>query len=359
MAETETQPGAAEGMHFQPPSPEDFMLVTSTAFGALQAHTLGAAVRLGIFEALPEEGCTVEQVSERCGTQPAETLRLLRALTSMGFTTFDRDVYRATAAGRLVDGRSFMSMKPMVSLFTDTLTVRAWEGLEDSIRSGRASFPDHFGKPFFDYLTENPPAAARFDDAMTKLGSLTAIETLFDFSPYHTVVDIGGGEGTFLARILEANPHLRGILFDSEETVERAREMVRERGLDSRLTCQAGDFFEAVPPDGDLYLMKGIMHDWNDAAATRILTAARRAMSPDAHLLLIDAVLDDSQAPPARDSYLMDLNLLVNFGGGERTAAQQRQLLRGAGFVEPTIRQLPPPAGIAFIESTPSATPLE
>lgn len=347
--------GPSQEMEFEPPTELDFGLMTSIAFGALQAQTLGAAVRLGVIEAISESGSVAAEVAQQCGAGEREIARLLQTLATMGLLRAQDGRYWATAAGRLVDGRARMSMKPMVELFTDTLTVRAWERLDESIRTGEASFPGLFGKPFFDYLGDDDEAAQRFDGAMTQLGSFLPLEQMFEFSSYRTIVDVGGGEGTFLTRILHAHPGVHGTLLDREAAITRAQAKIRDAGLDERFTGEVGDFFEQVPAGADLYVLKGIMHDWNDEKAVQILQTVRKAMRPDSRLLLIDAILQEGGGPEARDSYLMDLNLLVNFGGGERTAAQQYQLLEAAGFEPPEIRPLPPPAGIAFIVSTAKA----
>ena len=183
----------------------------------------------------------------------------------------------------------------------------------------------------FDYFARHPEAAAVFDAAMTSRSAQEneAIAAAYDFSGLRTIVDAGGGHGSLLAAILRANPGLRGVLFDRPQVVAEARHRLDAAGLEGRWEAVAGDFFDAVPAGGDAYLLKRVIHDWDDERAVAILRNCQRAMSEGGRLLVIELVI-----PPGNDpsfSKLFDLLMLVQSGGQERTEAEYRTLLDAAG----------------------------
>jgi orsellinic acid C2-O-methyltransferase len=160
------------------------------------------------------------------------------------------------------------------------------------------------------------------------------VTNAFDFSQCRTVVDIGGGNGALIAGILSANPHLRGVVFDLEQGLAGAREYLQRRGVGDRCTTVPGDFFKSVPPGSDCYLLRFILHDWDDSHAAQILATVRRAMAPGSRLLVIDYLLP-AVADASQDSRLalsVDINMFVMFGGRERTEVEMRSMLGAAGF---------------------------
>ena len=172
----------------------------------------------------------------------------------------------------------------------------------------------------------------------------------YDFAGARTVVDVGGGQGALLAAVLAAHPQARGVLFDQPEVVAGAAPLLRAAGVADRCAVVGGSFFEAVPDGGDVYLLSRVIHDWDDAQATTILRACRRAMGPAARLLLVERVLAPGNTPdPNRFS---DLNMLVMLGGQERTAAEFAALYQAAGFR--LTRVLPLPAAVSLIEGQPA-----
>jgi SAM-dependent methyltransferase len=216
------------------------------------------------------------------------------------------------------------------------ITERAWSELLYTVETGEPAFRRVFGKDSFAYLAEHPEDAANFDAAMSAFTAPIAavVATAYDFSRVRHVVDVGGGNGALLMGILKACPRLKGTLFDRPEVVERARPRVHELGLADRCEAVGGDFFAQVPAGADAYLLKHVIHDWNDDQAAAILQACRRAMSPAARLLIVEGVypprIDQSEA--SRGAAANDVNMLVCTGGRQRSEAEFRSLYAAAGF---------------------------
>ena len=221
-----------------------------------------------------------------------------------------------------------------------------------SVRTGRPAFHEVFGQDVFDYLGTHPEAASIFNAAMT---SRTGQDNAFVIPAYDwpagTIVDVGGGQGALLTAILGRASDARGILYDRPQVIEAARGAIDAAGLSDRCRLVAGDFFAEVPAGGDLYLLKRVIHDWDDERAGTILRVCRAAMGPGARLLLIDAVLAEGNAPDW--GKLIDLQMLVMTSGGrERTEAGFRSLLAAAGFrLE---RVIPAGPTASLIEAVPS-----
>jgi SAM-dependent methyltransferase len=184
----------------------------------------------------------------------------------------------------------------------------------------------------YDYYTTHPADLAYFSRAMGNVSALVANGTVrhYDFSHARHIVDVGGADGGLLLAILEANPYVRGTVFDRPQVVGAARQAIEAKNYQARCEAVAGDFFEAVPQGGDLYMLKFILVDWKDAEALRILKNCRRAISPDGKLLVIEMTIPDTNEPSP--GQLFDLNMLVMTGGQERTQSEYGALLARAGF---------------------------
>ena len=212
-------------------------------------------------------------------------------------------------------------------------TWRPWGHLTYSVRTGRSAFDHVFGTGIFDYIGEHPDAAAVLNDAMTALSTTesTAIAEAYDFSRIRTLVDVGGGHGYLLATIAKRNPGMRGILFELPHAVPGANDLFRREGLGDRCSALGGDFFEGVPPGGDGYIMKLVLHDWDDKCASQILRNCHRVTQPGDRLLVVERVISaDDESDIGK---LNDLEMLVlTAGGRERTEADFRGLYERAGF---------------------------
>jgi ubiquinone/menaquinone biosynthesis C-methylase UbiE len=185
---------------------------------------------------------------------------------------------------------------------------------------------------FFEYFRRHPDERALFDRLMVSQTApiARAVAGAYDFSPFGTIVDVGGGHGALALGLLEAYPHLRGIVFDQPAVAVGARQAIEAAGLTDRCTADGGDFFVAVSEGGDAYLLKFILHDWHDERCVAILRTCRRVMPANGRLLVIELLVPPGNAPSYAKS--QDVNMLVNLGGRERTEAEYRELFRTAGF---------------------------
>jgi hypothetical protein len=293
------------------------------------------ATRLGIADALAGGPQTAGRLAERCGAHARSLHRLLRALASLGvFAEAEDGRFTLTPMAELLRSDVPGSLRGFALYSGDPKQhrYRAWGDLHESVHTGEPAFRRLVGMPPFAYLAESPDAAADFDAAMESYTAecVGAILAHYDFSRCANVIDVGGGHGRVLAEVLKKHASLRGVVFDLPHVVERARALLGREGLSGRSECVGGDFFEAVPAGADLYLLKCIVHDWDDAEAVAILRSCRRAMTRDARLLLVEAVI-----PPGNDACLgklMDVNMLVIHGGLERSRAEFAALLDKAGF---------------------------
>jgi len=220
----------------------------------------------------------------------------------------------------------------MADYFGDQWSWLPWGNFLGAVQTGKTAFDSTFGEPVFDYLAKHPAESAVFNEGMTGFTSVIApaVVEAYDFSQFGTIVDVGGGHGILVNTILAANPKLKGIVFDSPNVTVGASEPIRAAGLADRCQAIGGDFFQSVPAGGDAYLMKHIIHDWPDDAATKILANCRKAVNPGGKLLLVELVIRPGNEPDF--GKLMDLEMLVIASGKERTEAEYRALLAAAGW---------------------------
>ena len=201
------------------------------------------------------------------------------------------------------------------------------------------------------YLDQNSGAASQFHDAMATYSRLeaAAIAEAYNFAANSTVVDVGGGEGTLLAALLSAHPSLSGVLFDQPAVVARAAQVFASAGVAARAAWAGGDFFSSALPDGDVYILKSVVHNWDDEPAKRLLQSCRRAMRPHARLLIAERIVPSDNAPS--EAKLFDINMLTIVGGRERTYGEYRGLLESAGFA--LGREIATTSPLSLIEAQP------
>lgn len=331
--------------------------IVKLAFGAMAAHTVAAAARLDVLGRIGDGERSADDLAAECVAEPGTLTRLLRALTGLGLLTEPAPGrFAATPAGALLRRDAPGSMHSFVEMFTHPAMLRAWERLDDSVRSGGPSFEAVHGTDFFGYLAEHPQLSEQFNAAMSQGTAHTAalLPTAFPFDRHTAVADIGGGDGTLLAGLLRAHPHLRGILFDRAEGLAQAGPRLAEDGLTDRCSLVAGDFFATAPEGADVYLLKSVLHDWNDEQCGRILGHVRKVVPDGGRLLIIEPVLPaTANAEGDGIRYLTDLNMLVNLGGRERTRDDFERLCRAAGFALRTVTPFPRPNRYALIEAEP------
>jgi hypothetical protein len=303
--------------------------VAALVFGFFPAQVVQTLARLGVPDALGDGALDLGTLAGRTGTQPDALARLLRSAVGLDLVSRDPDgAYALTAGGRLLRSGLPGSIGNLAQLFCGDAVWRAWGALEWSVRTGEPSFEKITGSPAFAHIAADPRLNAVFTEAMAEGTRMAApgIVAACDLTGVTTLADIGGGNGTLLAAFLDAHPHLRGILFDSPSGAA-------ETVAGERCEVVTGDFFREVPR-ADAYVVKSVVHDWDDERATAILARVRAAMPPDGVVFLVEPILrDDPEVLPDQRMLLMsDLNMLVCLGGRERTQDQFVDLLTAAGL---------------------------
>ncbi|MCF6155288.1 MAG: methyltransferase [Candidatus Brocadia sp.] len=303
------------------------------AAGHFRAQAIYVAAKLGIADLLKDGPKTINELSNATKAHAYSLYRLLRALASIDiFQEEEEGRFGLTPLATTLQSDSTTSVLPGVLLAGSEFHWEAWSNLFHSVMTGESAFEHINGIRFFDYLAKNPDAGVTFDAWMTRSSEMQipAIVNSYDFSGYQTIVDIGGGHGSLLAAILKANPHLKGILFDMPEVLRSAKK-IRNTGIEARCEMVSGDMFRSIPPGGDLYILKTVIHDWSDELSIKILRNCHAAMTDQTRLLVIESIVPTGNQP--HFSKFMDLNMLVlNHGGRERTEAEYRSLFHSAGF---------------------------
>jgi hypothetical protein len=279
----------------------------------------------------------------------------MRALASNGIFTLRRNGrFALTRVGHAARSDYPGSMAPMIAMVGNSEHWEHWGSLLHSVRTGETAVERLRGAPIFEYLDTNPEYAAVFNDAMTGVSAM-AIEMAvprYDFTSFKRVVDVGGGHGALLAAVLAAAPRAHGVLFDLPSVVDGARAVLADAGVAPRCTLEGGSFFDAVPDGADAYLMKTVIHDWDDEKSLAILRNVRTAIAADGKLLLMELVLPEGA--PHHPGTLLDLEMLVHAGGRERTAVEYRDLLSRAGFH--MTRVIPTAGPMSIVEAVPASS---
>lgn len=335
----------------EPSRPTD-LFASSPLHDVMYGHIHSAALRAvavhRIADHLAGGPRTAEELAARTATHGPSLHRVLRLLAIRGlFREDERGAFRLTEEGQGLRTDLPGSQHPSVLMITDPMFRRSADGLTDTLRTGLPGFTEAYGATFFEYLTKSPEDRATFDAGMATLSGPVdeLVAQAYDFPPGSRVVDVAGGRGGLLRAFLTRNPTLTGVLFDQPVTV--AEHVLSGPGLAGRYEIDGGDFFAAVPAGGDFYVLKHILHDWNDDDALRILGSVRRAAPAGARLLVVDAVLPEASAP--HPGVEVDIVMLMVLRGRERTAGEFDALLARAGFrVE---RILPTPSLPSIVEA--------
>jgi hypothetical protein len=318
--------------------------------GFMATHTVYAVARLGVADALADGPRPAAEVAAGLGTDADATYRLLRAAAALRLLREDAGGrFALTPLGATLRADRDDSMRPVVLMIGDPAYQVVWGRLWESVTTGAPSAEAALGVPMWEYLDRDPQFAAAFNDAMTRLSALDwpTVEAAYDFTPFSTIVDVGGGHGQLLARMLGAAPAATGVLLERESVIAGAEAHLRDAGVLERCRLEAGSIFETAPDDGDLYVLRRVLHDFDDDRATAILTTLRRHMPDGATLLLMESVV-----PPGNDPHFaksLDLDMLVFVGGRERTEAELATLLHRAGFR--TTRVVPTISTISLVEA--------
>lgn len=314
----------------QPP-PSAVMMQIIISF--MQTQAVYVAAKLGIADLVKDKPKSSAELAQATGVDARSLYRVLRALSSIGvFTEVDPDSFGLTPLAETLRSDVPGSLRDTAVYMGEEWHLRPWNNIMYSVETGRPSFDHIFGQPVFPYFSQHPKDARVFNDAMTSFSSavVEAIIAAYDFSSIERIVDVAGGHGMLISAILKANPQMRGILFDQPEVIEKAGALLEAEGVKERCETIAGDFFESVPGGGDAYIMKHIIHDWDDERSLTILKNCHRVMRTDDRVLLVEMVIQQGDAPgPGK---FIDLEMLLFTGGCERTEAEYADLFERAGF---------------------------
>jgi hypothetical protein len=275
---------------------------------------------------------TVDEMAKASGTHPRSLFRLLRALASIGvFAQHDERRFVLTPLADRLRGDVPGSQRAM-AITAGEEHYQAWGELLYSVRSGQPAFDKLYGKPIFEYLSQHPEQATLFDETMVGVHGREsgAMLEAYDFSGIRVLADVGGGNGSLLTAVLKNHPTLKGLLFDLPGVAERAKVNIAAAGLAERCQVVGGNFFEAIPAGADAYLLRHIIHDWNDERSAQILRNVHRALPATGKLLLVESVIPTGNEPSF--GKLLDLTMLVIPGGQERTQEEYTTLYANAGF---------------------------
>jgi len=302
-------------------------------FGFVTTQAISVAARLSLADLLKDGAKNAEELAQVTGTQARPLYRILRSLASVGiFAEDDAGRFRLTPLAEPLRSDTPDSLRDFSIFIGADWHWGAWGDLFGSAKTGQPAFEKIYNKAFFEYLGENSGPARVFNDAMTSISTAAsaAIVNSYDFTGINKLVDVGGGHGALLCSILEKYPQMHGILIDAPSVIAGAKEAIEARGLSKRCEAVGGDFFAAVPAGGDAYIMKHIIHDWNDERASTILRCCHRQMPAEGRLLVVEMVIPEGNAPSF--GKLMDLEMLVLLQSYERSEAEYRELFKRSGF---------------------------
>lgn len=297
---------------------------------------LRALAELGVADLIAEEPRGVEELAEAAQVKEQPLLRVLRAAAALGIVHQEPDGrFALTPEGEPLRTGLPNSLRDLVIFSGDALLTAPYAEITHSVRTGRPAFEKIHGSPFYEHAETHPQDAALFDKTMVQRSWLTAVTLLrqVDLTGRTRLADIGGGRGHFLSEALRHHPGLEGLLFEREAVLEHARPLLEEGGVAGRVTLEAGDFFEKVPPGYEMYTLNAVLNGFDDADALRVLERVREAMGEDreARLYIFEKVMTAS-ANAWDYSKLIDMDMLVLFGGRERTLEDWHRLTDAAGF---------------------------
>jgi hypothetical protein len=313
------------------------------------SQALYVAATLGIADVLKDGSRTSDELAEATETHAPTLYRLLRALAAVGVLhEGDGREFALTPVGEQLRSDHPQSIGSWAAFVGRPHHWDAWGQLLESVRTGENAFRLLHGMDVWSYRAAHPDESTIFDRAMMALtaASNRALLDAYDFGPFGTVCDVGGGTGALLASLLAKYPAMQGILFDQPHVVANAHDVLR--GVADRCRIASGSFFESVPAGGDAYVLKSIIHDWDDEQSTTILRACRRAVD-GGRLLVVERLIGEANEDPA--TKFSDLNMLVAPGGQERTVEEFGKLFAGAGFELGGVVRTS--SGLAVIEGVP------
>jgi hypothetical protein len=334
------------------PAPETWQALFELIMGFRVSQLIYVAAKLDLAGLLAAGPQTVEALAQATGTQAGALYRVLRALAGYGLFAEDaQGRFVLTPPAALLQSGVPGSLRSRAVHYGGASQWAAWGDLLYSVTTGETAFQHLYGLDPWAYRAQHPEHAATFNAMMADntRQQAAAVVAAYDFAASGTLVDVGGGHGALLAAILRANPGLQGILYDAALVLPGAEALLTAAGVRARCTLVAGDFFQAVPGGGETYLLKYILHDWDDGQALAILHNCRRVVPGHGRLLLVETLIPPGNAP--HPGKMLDLQMLVELGGHERSQAEFSALLGATGFR--VTRIVPADAQLSVIEAVP------
>lgn len=331
-------------------SPEDQMMQWITAKWI--TRPIRVVTELGIPDLLRDGPLSVEALAQKTDTHAPTLYRLLRALSTVGiFIENSERVFDLTPLAQCLCSEA---MRPLALMFLSDWHDKAWSELAYCVRTGKPGFDHAFGKGAFEWMEENPVARDIMDQGqgLKAIGFAEAVIETFDFTDFNSICDVGGGQGTFLIRLLAAYPLITGVVADLPGAVAAAEKAILKAGLHDRCQAIPYDFFKEAPPVCDAYLLVNVLHDWKDETCCRILKNISQTMNADSRLCVVEYLLETG--PEFSVAKLLDIEVLVMGDGRERTVDEFKDLLSSAGLT--VSRVIPTQRGPAVLECITSQT---
>lgn len=308
--------------------------ILQLATASWMSAAVSAMAALGVADELSSGPRPLAEVAEALDAHAPTLHRLLRTCADLDLVDeLDGQVFRLTELGQALRSDVPDSMRGFAAWVGEPADRHTWSNLPEAVRSGRSQFTAVHGVPVWEYMGSHPAVATVFDQAMTEVSAQINPSVLasYDFRPFGTIVDVGGGHGALLAAVLQAAPQARGVLCDTPDVRAGATKLLADAGVGGRSEVVGGNFFAAVPPGGDLYLLSNVIHNWDDDGATKILRNCADAMAESGRVLLVETVMP-AKAEPALPVRLMDLNMLLLCDGRQRTPDEFEELFQRAGL---------------------------
>ncbi|MEO5997638.1 MAG: methyltransferase [Chitinophagaceae bacterium] len=302
-------------------------------FGFAASRAIGVTAELCIADLLKDAPKTAEELAKQTNVHARSLYRLLRVCASISvFSEDSENRFSLTPLAEPLLSDAPGSLRAYAAMITSDWVYPAWAELSYTVKTGKPAFEKVFGMHVFEYFERDKTAAKLFDDAMTSLTAFgcAAVVNAYDFSSISKLVDVGGGKGLLLASIFAKYPNLKGVLFDTPTVVSGAETLLAEHGVRDRCETVGGNFFESVPGGGDAYILKTVIHDWNDEECITILKNCRKAVREGGKVLIVEELMREGNEPSMVK--FVDLLMMVVASGCERTEREYRRLFDEAGF---------------------------
>jgi hypothetical protein len=311
------------------------------SIGFAPAYTMRALAELEIPEALGKRKRTAKEIADEKGLDADALHRVMRYAALHGLLKLDgQGRFRLTRTGAVLRADHKHSMRPWILYLTERSTQEAWSNVTESIRSGEPAFPATHGESIWTYFEKHPREEAQFAAGMRRITEvdLPSIVAGYPWPQTGTVCDVAGGIGTLLVGVLKARPQLDGILVDGPGVLKEAEGHLAEAGVRDRVELSEGNFFESVTAKADVYVMKDVLHDWDDERCLKILKTVRAAMPTGSKLVLVETLQEPNVVEPVAS--FVDVHMLTQTDGGrQRSVAELHELLRRAGLEPGEVRR--------------------